>query len=474
LPSRGAPLDFRPAMTDPAQLTARASSLKAAGRLDEAVALYDRIVRLHPDNHIAWHNYASLLGDLSRFAEGAEAAGQAIARGSRAPETQLVLARALQGCERFDDADAAFREAIRLRPGYAAAHHDLAQLRWMRTADVATALAALDAADDPSGDLGTIKATILLAAGDAEAAGAVLARALERAPGNAALHLRAAQAAAERGDAAGQLDHAAEALRLAPGAAQAAKATAEALLHAGRVAEAEALIARLRTASPQDQGALALLATAWRLRGDPRYQALCEDPALISTTRIAAPEGWRDLDAFLTDLAAALRERHPWQAHPLDNSVRRGSQTQENLARAPSPVIRALFAALDAPIRAHIAALGRGRDPVRSRAGQDYRIAGAWSVMLGSGGFHTDHVHPQGWLSSAFYVALPDAIAREPEGWLAFGRPGIPTTPPLAPFRRVRPEPGMLALFPSYLWHGTEPFASGAPRLTVAFDILPE
>jgi uncharacterized protein (TIGR02466 family) len=153
--------------------------------------------------------------------------------------------------------------------------------------------------------------------------------------------------------------------------------------------------------------------------------------------------------------------------------VRRGSQTQEDLARAQSPVIRALFAALDAPIRAHIAALGPGRDPLRARIGQDYRIAGAWSVLLGPGGFHTDHVHPQGWLSSAFYVALPDAVAREPEGWLAFGRPGIPTSPPLAPFRRIRPEPGMLALFPSYLWHGTEPFADGAPRLTVAFDVVP-
>ncbi|WP_375251270.1 putative 2OG-Fe(II) oxygenase [Sphingomonas sp.] len=31
----------------------------------------------------------------------------------------------------------------------------------------------------------------------------------------------------------------------------------------------------------------------------------------------------------------------------------------------------------------------------------------------------------------------------------------------------------MLALFPSYLWHGTEPFTGNAPRLTIAFDLLP-
>ena len=64
-------------------------------------------------------------------------------------------------------------------------------------------------------------------------------------------------------------------------------------------------------------------------------------------------------------------------------------------------------------------------------------------------------------------------MAREPEGWLALGRPGVPTAPRLAPLRHVRPAAGQLVLFPSYLWHGTEPFGGGAARLTVAFDLLP-
>jgi hypothetical protein len=31
----------------------------------------------------------------------------------------------------------------------------------------------------------------------------------------------------------------------------------------------------------------------------------------------------------------------------------------------------------------------------------------------------------------------------------------------------------MLALFPSYMWHGTVPFTQGAERLTIAFDLVP-
>ncbi|WP_066484880.1 2OG-Fe(II) oxygenase family protein [Sphingomonas sp. CCH9-F2] len=226
-------------------------------------------------------------------------------------------------------------------------------------------------------------------------------------------------------------------------------------------------------AAPDDQAAIALLATAWRLAGDPRHAPLCEDPALVTAQRISTPAGWADLPAFLADLAAALEALHGWQAHPLEQSIRHGSQTQVDLSRLDVPVVRALFAALDAPIRAHIAGLGSGDDPVRRRAAGGYRFAGAWSVRLRAGGFHKDHVHPAGWLSSAFYVALPDAVERAPQGWLALGRPGVPTRPVLAPFRHIRPEPGMVALFPSYLWHGTEPFTGDAPRLTVAFDVVP-
>ena len=47
------------------------------------------------------------------------------------------------------------------------------------------------------------------------------------------------------------------------------------------------------------------------------------------------------------------------------------------------------------------------------------------------------------------------------------------TSPQLAAEFSVRPEVGQLVLFPSYFWHGTLPFHSAQPRLTVAFDVVP-
>ena len=71
-------------------------------------------------------------------------------------------------------------------------------------------------------------------------------------------------------------------------------------------------------------------------------------------------------------------------------------------------------------------------------------------------------------------VALPGAVAGERrEGWIRFGRPGIPTRPPLEAQHFIKPEPGLLALFPSYMWHGTVPFSGDETRLTIAFDVVP-
>jgi tetratricopeptide (TPR) repeat protein len=448
----------------------QARQAKVAGDLRTAGALYAQAVAERPNSAVAEHNLASTLGDLGDFAGAVEASARALAKGSTAPETWLVHARALQGAGDLVAAEAAFLSAIAMREDYVTAHRDLAQLRWMRTADVGAALAAVDAERVPA--LATVEAVVLMSAGEPARAAAALHRAMARVP-DAGLHLLAANAQAALGDAEAQLAHATAALRLAPASSEAAKAAVEALLHLGRAAEGAALAERIGGVVPNDQGVIALLATAWRLLGDPRHAALCEDPALFSTRQIHAPPGWATLDLFLGDLAAVLRDRHVWRTHPLDQSLRHGSQTQEDLSRVDHPVLRALFGALDAPIRAHLTRLGAGADPVRRRNTGEYQLAGAWSVLLRPGGYHTDHVHPRGWLSSAFHVDLPVTIAKEPQGWLAFGRPGVPTAPALPPTRHVRPVPGQLVLFPSYLWHGTEPFSGDASRLAVAFDLLP-
>lgn len=207
-------------------------------------------------------------------------------------------------------------------------------------------------------------------------------------------------------------------------------------------------------------------ALIWRLIGDPRWQWLEGDERLIQTYDIAAEVGPLD------QLAGVLRGLHAAKAQPLDQSVRGGTQTDGNLLARAEPEIRRLRAALVDAVRSYVDQLPPAdpNHPMLLAQRDELKVAGSWSVRLTDAGFHADHVHCQGWISSAFYVVVPPADPLVPEsGWLAFGE-CRDVLPDLRAFRTVEPIPGKLALFPSILWHGTRPFVSGE-RMTVAYDI---
>jgi len=148
-------------------------------------------------------------------------------------------------------------------------------------------------------------------------------------------------------------------------------------------------------------------------------------------------------------------------------------QARELLARGR---VQDALQLIDGPITRYLRMLGSGTDTFRRRNHGGYRFNGTWSVLLRPHGHHSNHYHGQGWISSACYIDLPASLGRrDGEGWIKFGEPVMPTRPPLPAEYFVKPEPGLLVLFPSWMWHGTVPF-SGAPdaaRLTVAFDIVP-
>ncbi|HEY5105999.1 MAG TPA: putative 2OG-Fe(II) oxygenase [Caulobacteraceae bacterium] len=457
-------------------LTAQGMALKSLDRLDEAAVAYRRAAAAAPGSGVAEHNLAALLGDAHRFAESQAATKRAFAKGLDAPETWLVHARALTGLDQFDEAEDAFREAIRRRSNYADAHRELAQLIWMRTESLEAARETLDAAllkHGSDGPLSLVKAKLLETTGDLPGAYAALAGPMQRWGSDSNLHLTAANLIAGD-DPQLALAYAQKAFDAAPGSGPATAALCQANLALGRADVAANLAAELRQAWPLDQYAVALAATAWRLLGDPRYRELYDYDRFVQVRTIDTPAEWSSLPSFLKDLAARLKSLQRLRGHPFDQSLRGGAQTGQSLALSEDPVIAAFFSAIDAPIRAYLRAI-KGRDDVMGARVNEagYRFAGAWSALLRPGGYHTDHLHPLGWISSACHIALPGAVDNGHEGWLKFGQPGIPTQPALSPEHFVKPKAGDLVLFPSYMWHGTVPFGGAEPRLALAFDVLP-
>ncbi|MCR5880736.1 putative 2OG-Fe(II) oxygenase [Phenylobacterium sp. J367] len=459
-------------------LALHATILKGLKRREDALVYDRKAVERFPTSGVAWHNLGATLGDLGRGRESAAAVEKAFALGIDSPLTWGVMARARLATGELDAAEAAYREALRRAPGNEATAAEFANILWMRHGDMDAAMAVLDRAFHGGGNpapLVLAKAKLLDAAGRNDQAADLLSRAAERLAHDHQILLAACQAVLE----AGRLAEA-ERLVLAADTAQpnnpgVMNQMAIVYLALGRPDVALARVRHGLSIQPENQSLWGWAATAARAVGDPLHAELYDYDAMVGTYEIDAPDGWASREAFLADLATSLEGLHQYAEHPTNQSLRHGSQTMHLLTGSDDPAIRAFFQALEVPIRAHMAKLGQGTDPLRRRHTGDYRIQGAWSVRLRSGGFHKDHFHPEGWLSSAFYVETPaEALGRGgKEGWLRLGQPPFRTDPPLSPERWIRPEPGRLVLFPSYMWHGTEPFTTDEHRMTIAFDVVP-
>lgn len=460
---------------DAGALSIKGQALNALGQTEAALDALEAAARAAQAEPLHQYNLAIALQGAGLNPEATRAVRAARARGLDQPEAWLVEGLSLLGQDRLDEAETAFREALRRRPDYAAAHRELGQLVWMRSGnlDEATREVAKAVASHPRTPvLRVVQAKLLEYAGDPRAAYEILQDAAETEGEGPDLALAASQAAISF-DPQAALRHAQTALRLAPDSDLAISILAEANLAAGRPDAALAAAERLRAMAPLNQHALALEATAWRLLGDPRYAERSDYASLVRTFDLTDPD-WKSQGEFLAALTAGLDRLHVMKAHPVGQSLRGGAQTNQNLQRSANPAIRSFFRAIAAPIGAYMDSLGPGDDPVRARNTGRYRISGAWSVNLQPGGHHVDHLHPAGWLSSAFYVDVPPAVeGGGREGWLRFGKPGIPTDPALEAEHWVKPAPGLLVLFPSYMWHGTEPFGGEQRRLTLAFDVAP-
>ena len=209
------------------------------------------------------------------------------------------------------------------------------------------------------------------------------------------------------------------------------------------------------------------LSLAWREIDQQRWEWLEGDASFVGVYDIADRLPPLDL------LASKLRQRHTLGGQPLEQSLRGGTQTDGNLFMHIDPVIVQLREAIRETVAEHVAKLPApdSKHPLLGRARESIRFSGSWSVRLHSKGYHANHSHPAGWISSALYVVLPPDIGQADAGVLTLGEAKSPTFPiDLAPFRTVIPKPGRLVLFPSYTWHGTRPFDEGE-RITVAFDV---
>ena len=389
-----------------------ANILSALGRVDEAIEGYSRIIGMDPANYAAHETLSGLLWEEGREREIGRSYAYAKSRLPGNPDVLEQSAQCLLLYDRLDEAEADIAAAEAIRP------HSIAQAR-----------------------LWTL---LRLKRKQLDSAVATAAMGLHAFPNDRELLVR----------------------------------MIEGLLRSGRAGEALAAARHLQTIEPDGQLAVGFEVAALRHLGDPLAARIYDYDKVVREIALPAPEGYGDSGAFNRHLADVLKNLHIAKQEPRDQTLRNGTQTRDNLFTRPGldPAVHALGATVMAAVKKVIGEMPDGSDhPFFRRKTTDVIWSGSWSVKLRGEGFHVDHVHNLGWISGVYYVEVPpcveDAVGKP--GWLKLGAFDQGIGPTLPWERAIQPKPGLMVLFPSFMWHGTIPITGDASRVTVAFDIAP-
>ena len=456
---------------DPRAYAPLASSLAQLEQVGAALQLLEQaLLRWPGQTQLLWQK-AQLLREKQQPAAAADIIRQLLAASPEQAELYFMA-----GCLQHDlgndaGAEAALLAAIRLQPLHIGAHEALNQLYWQQQ-DLTQflQLTRQTLASNPQAlNLRYALAALLIQSGDNAAASHLLQDGI-------ALHGRQADLLhalgvqlAKQGDLTAAAALTAEALQQQMPPAFRVRALIDAANYAIRqqqLAQAELLLQQAREISPHDQEIWAYLGTCWRLQGDAKNHWLNNYPLLIDARPLPTPAGYQNLAEFLAVLNPVIRRLHTSTRQPLDQSVRGGTQTLGRLLAEPDPVIQQFRVVLEQRIHEYLQRLPADtQHPLLSRNSGKFRFSGSWSVRLGNDGFHTNHVHPQGWLSACTYLELPDCIRPDDpqrQGWLKLGETSLELGLQEQVAQAICPTPGLVVLFPSFVWHGTYPFHSEA------------
>ncbi len=448
----------------PAAARQRGFALRQAQQLSEAAAEFGAASRQFPQDPALAFGLAQTQYELGFPAAALFAAAAVLAPGNLDIVRNRALALVSEG--RGADARELLTGWLAKRPDWLDGHKALATLNWTsgNRAGFTDHLAAACAVQPDNPALWQAWFGNLAQARDWTAASAVLDQAERHIGLTPALQVSRLFIAVESA---------------APDAAALIEATAAIrgdvtslcrIRHALRHGEAARAAAE---ALPLTAGASAMLywpylSLAWRMQDDARADWLDQPERLIQTFEC----GWSAAD--MSQLAELLRGLHTAAAPYVEQSVRGGTQTDRSVLLRHEAPLQRIKARLLELVRAYVAGLPPPdpRHPLLSAPRDQLLIEGSWSVRLAGQGYNVPHTHANGWLSTAFYVALPDEqqLGPAPAGHIAFGQAPAELGLALKPYRTIAPQPGRLAVFPSTMWHTTVPFNQGE-RLVIAFDI---
>lgn len=439
------------AAPDPADALIReASQLQREGHLTEAATVWRRVLVLQPGRFELWSAFGSCAMRAQQVEEGIAAFRRAVELEPGLAGTWFNLGNALNASGATEEAAAAFECSIERDAAMLPARTNLGDLR-LRQGRVADALGHFE-------------------------------RVLVADPGapRAAYNIGVALLALERHAEAAASFRAA--LARDPADLEAHNNLCVALMRGGRCAEALTASERYLAASPGNRKPLAYQAAALiELGRRDEARVLLDFDRLLIRHRVPTPIGYGSVAALNEALAAHVLAHPTLTYEPPDKATRGGWQTGELLTDLRQGARPVPIAALETLIRAAVGEYMVGlraalpTHPYTAHLPSRWQLA-SWAVVLEAQGHQGPHFHPDGYISGVYYIRLPSVVKAGDgdAGCIEFGRTADAIGGAREPLVEVlRPEEGLMLLFPSYLYHRTIPFEGAEPRICIAFDVVP-
>ncbi|NND81130.1 MAG: tetratricopeptide repeat protein [Gammaproteobacteria bacterium] len=465
---------------DAIALTALANVYRETGQFTEAQQLYERATNAAPGHANAWHNMGlnyHLMGDIDQALTGYRRAFEI-----QPDKAEIVgsLASALADSGAITESTNLLRNYVKRNPTAVHLHERLNELLW-EAGDLqnfgASYMQAMAGAPK-SEPLRISYITQLIRSGHADEAMQQTEAALQEFGQRPELLGLKGRLQADLGDHDGALLNFSAALQSGFSEDLARQLTKLCLI-TGDYGRAQNQIDQLLQYAPDCQLAWAYQSLVWRLTGDERYHWLADYEQFVVAYSLVTPPGYDSLEHFLAALERRLADLHKTVNAPLNQTLRHGTQTAARLFHLQQPEIQSLQMALQPIVQSYVDDMPNDdAHPLLRRNTGKFAFSGSWSVNLKANGFHVNHVHPAGWISSSCYITLPSVNRADPaslQGAIKFGESPLALGDREVIEKTIIPQPGMVVLFPSYMWHGTIPYAGDERdvRLTTPFDAIP-
>lgn len=477
-------------------------ALEGQRKFAEAETIYRKAIAL--DNKIAeiHFNLGVVLGNLGKTEEAIQCYRRATALKPDLAPAYFNLGIALQQLDRLDEALAAYRKAVALEAGFYEAHGNLGavlQQQGKLEEAIASYQKAIAIYPDARGyfNLGTA----LRNHGLLEDAIKSFERALEINPNYAEAHSNLGESLWYHGKLNEAVAHFNQALAIDPDNQSANYNLAVFLYDNGELERAiphfeksqfddwrertlyclykterydefrEKLQAALKANSCSPL--LATLSTHYAINfgGEDTYN-FCKNPldfvyhgkidALAEPDSPLLKDLLRDIDQ--ADISARMQSR-----------LHHGVQSSGNLFKRPEASFKKLASLIAETVHRYYQKYAHENCAFIREFPKDIDFSSSWYVRMRQGGHLNSHIHEEGWISGAVYLAIPKKLLNEQEGCIELSTHGdhYPQKHQNFPTRVVAPEVGDVCFFPSSVFHRTIPFSADEQRICVAFDVKP-